>query len=193
MDTLDTLLAQMRRIGDEPADAAVAAARSDPVAAAALHRLARGEPLPPDVPAPVAALARQVDALPGWVDPGRLDRGSAAHLAVGPLWTQIVLGPGSLVDTYRAPGIAHALVRTGRLVDTARRRIEETGHWLASVVLPGGLAPGAPGRLATVQVRLLHARMRRGSSTRAGTSTATACPSTRPTSPGPCSTSPSCR
>jgi hypothetical protein len=71
-----------------------------------------------------------------------------------------VLGPSSLFDTYRAPGLACVLSSTGRLVTRAPRRIEETGTWLGSAVQPGALRVGAPGYVATAQVRLFHARMR---------------------------------
>jgi len=157
---MDMLTARWRMLGDPVADAAVAAARMDSMTGAALHRLARGEPLPPHPSRPIAEFAAQVTAPPRWADPDRLLRGSTAYLSFGPTWIQLILGAGSLVDTYRAPGIAHALTRSGRLLTMARRRIEETGHWISSAVLPGALAPGQPGRVATVQVRLLHARMR---------------------------------
>jgi hypothetical protein len=42
----------------------------------------------------------------------------------------------------------------------APRRLAETGMWAAQATMPGGLLRGAPGYQATVQVRLLHARMR---------------------------------
>jgi hypothetical protein len=158
MDTTST--ARWRHLGDAAADAAAAAAGTYPAAASALRGLARGEPLPSGTPAAVSAFAAEVGELPRWTDPERMNRGSAAYLAFGPTWIQLVLGAGSLVDTYRAPAIAHALARSGRLLTMARRRIEETGHWISSAVLPDALGPGRPGRLATVQVRLLHARMR---------------------------------
>src|SRR5688500_18065303 len=124
MDTTST--ARWRHLGDPAADAAVAAAGTDPVAASALRGLARGEPLLPGTPAAVSAFAVDVGVLPRWADPARMNRGSAAYLAFGPTWIQLILGAGSLVDTYRA----HALVRSGRLLTMARQRIEETGHWI---------------------------------------------------------------
>src|SRR5260370_26343827 len=42
----------------------------------------------------------------------------------------------------------------------APRRLAETGMWAGQATMPGGLLRGAPGYQATVQVRLLHARMR---------------------------------
>jgi hypothetical protein len=53
------------------------------------------------------------------------------------------------------------LATTGRLVDGADRRIRETGKWVATAMLPGALRVGQPGYEATLQVRMLHANMRR--------------------------------
>jgi hypothetical protein len=39
-------------------------------------------------------------------------------------------------------------------------RLAETGMWAGQATMPGGLLRGAPGYQATVQVRLLHARIR---------------------------------
>ena len=89
-------------------------------------------------------------------------QGSRAYLGIGTTWMQLLLGPGSLVNTYRSPSIAAVLTATGRLDSaTAGRRIQETGLWLGSAVLPDALMAGAPGYVATAQVRLLHAGVRR--------------------------------
>jgi hypothetical protein len=52
------------------------------------------------------------------------------------------------------------LTQTGRLTTVAPRRLAETGMWAGQATMPGGLLRGAPGYQATVQVRLLHARIR---------------------------------
>src|SRR5260370_2386206 len=51
-------------------------------------------------------------------------------------------------------------MQTGRLTTMAPGRLAETGMWAGQATVPGGLLRGAPGYQATVQVRLLHARMR---------------------------------
>src|SRR5207245_10156667 len=73
----------------------------------------------------------------------------------------ISLSAGALIRVYESPSIAAVLATTGRLVDGADRRIRETGKWVATAMLPGSLRVGQPGYQATVQVRLLHANMRR--------------------------------
>ncbi len=150
-------LAVLRRTGDPLADAVVADRIPRPLLEDALrHRPTTG------LPASLAALRTQLDELPDWAEPDRLVRGSQAYLGIGSTWIQLLLGPGSLINTYRSPAIAAVLTATGRLDSAAAgRRISETGLWLGSAVRPEGLSAGTPGYLATAQVRLLHAGVRR--------------------------------
>jgi hypothetical protein len=73
----------------------------------------------------------------------------------------VSLSAGALIRVYESPSIAAVLASTGRLVDGADRRICETGKWVATAMLPGSLRAGQPGYVATLQVRMLHAHMRR--------------------------------
>jgi hypothetical protein len=66
----------------------------------------------------------------------------------------------ALVKVYASTSIARVLNTTGRLVEGAERRVQETGLWLASAMEPGGLKVGNAGYIGTVQVRMLHAMMR---------------------------------
>ena len=110
----------------------------------------------------LVALRDQLEVRPSGLQTERMARGSRAYLGIGTTWMQLLLGPGSLVNTYRSPSIAAVLTATGRLDSaTAGRRIQETGLWLGSAVLPDALMAGAPGYVATAQVRLLHAGVRR--------------------------------
>ncbi|MEU6371532.1 oxygenase MpaB family protein [Streptomyces sp. NPDC046909] len=113
-----------------------------------------------DAPPAIAALLREVQAVPEWVDTEKLAEGETAYLSVEVQWTQIALALGSLLPEYSAPRIAGVLAGTGRLVTITQRRLQETGKWLNSVALPGGMLLGGPGYLDTVQVRLMHARVR---------------------------------
>lgn len=151
------VLATMMRTGDPLADAVVADRVPRQVIDDVLHRRRPSGP----VPASLEALRAQLESVPDWVEPDRLRRGSQAYLGIGATWMQLLLGPGSLVNTYRSPGIAVVLTASGRL-DTAAaaRRISETGAWLGSAVQPDHLRVGAPGYVATAQVRLLHAHIR---------------------------------
>jgi hypothetical protein len=153
-----TLLAELRRLGDSAVDDVIASATPGSPEAYALGMLASGRE--PAGDGPVAALHQTLFSTPAWADPERMRRGSRAYLAAGSLWVQLILGAGSLVNTYRSPSIAEVLGATGRLTAAADRRVQETGHWLLQAVLPDAILPGRPGHLATLQVRLLHARIR---------------------------------
>jgi hypothetical protein len=105
-------------------------------------------------------LLQQLETMPAWVDPDMLGRGEVAALSVSPLWYELCAIGSALVHTYASPAIARLLTQTGRLTSAAPRRLAETGMWARQATTPGGLLRGAPGYQATVQVRLLHARIR---------------------------------
>src|SRR3984893_3612295 len=111
-------------------------------------------------PPAIAALLQQLETMPAWVDPDMLGRGEVAALSVSPLWYELSAIASALVHTYASPAIARLLTQTGRLTTMAARRLAETGMWAGQATMPGGLLRGAPGYQATVQVRLLHARIR---------------------------------
>ncbi|MET8471225.1 oxygenase MpaB family protein [Streptomyces sp. NPDC006422] len=114
-----------------------------------------------DPPDAVAALLAQTEATPHYVDDELLDQASLPHFN-SPLPVSIIsLAAGALIRTYESPSIAQVLTMTGRLIDGVPRRLEETGRWVNTVMVPGSLRPGQPGYVATLQVRLMHAYMRR--------------------------------
>lgn len=160
-DRVDFLL-RMVRVGDPLADAVIAEfdELGRPARAALQHGLAQGRASVPDAPQAVDALLAQAETVPEWVSPELLDQGDRTSLAVPAHWSRLAFAAGSLAHTYSSPSMARLLVGTGRLTSTAPRRLAETGLWNASAVLPGGLRRGAPGYVQTVQVRLLHARVR---------------------------------
>lgn len=160
-DRVDLLL-RMLQTGDPLADAVIVEfdELGRPARAALQRGLVEGRASVPDAPPAVDALLAHTETVPGWVSPDLLDEGDRTALAVPPHWRGLAFAGGSLAHTYRSPAIARLLVGTGRLTSTAPRRLAETGLWNASVVLPGGLRQGAPGYVQTVQVRLLHARVR---------------------------------
>jgi hypothetical protein len=114
-----------------------------------------------DPPDSVVAFLTETERLPDFVDDDLLDHGSAPFYTVPPAVHLISLSAGALIRVYESPSIAAVLTATGRLVDGADRRIRETGKWVATAMLPGSLRVGQPGYVATLQVRLLHANMRR--------------------------------
>ncbi len=157
VDLDERALAALAHVGDPLADAVV----DDGVLPRTIIASLRGRHPSGFVEGPVAELHAQLTTVPDWVDDERLHRGSLAYLGIGATWMQLLLGPGSLVNTYRSPAIAAVLATGGRLnTAAAARRISETGAWLGSAVQPGHLGIGAPGHVATVQVRLLHAHVR---------------------------------
>lgn len=111
-------------------------------------------------PRALRAFLEEAERVPSWIESGTLERASAAYLAAGDLWINLALGPGSLVHTYSAASIARVLIGTGDLTRIAERRLLETASWLASCVLPGGMRHGNRGYVRTLQVRLMHARVR---------------------------------
>lgn len=111
-------------------------------------------------PPAITALLEQLETLPAWVDPGMLARGEVASLSIPGLWFELSAITSALVHTYSSPAIARLLTQTGRLTTMAPRRLAETSMWAGQATMPGGLLRGAPGYQSTVQVRLLHARIR---------------------------------
>jgi hypothetical protein len=114
-----------------------------------------------DPPDSVVAFLTDTERLPDYAASDLLDHGSAPFFTMPPAVHLISLSAGALIRVYESPSIAAVLTTTGRLVDGADRRIRETGKWVATAMLPGALRVGQPGYEATLQVRMLHANMRR--------------------------------
>ncbi|MFF7549642.1 oxygenase MpaB family protein [Streptomyces canus] len=162
-DEREALIERSLHVGDPLADAVIAEMDALGASARGLFNegLEKGLSSLQDVPPAIAALLREVQTVPDWVDAGKLAKGETGYLSVEVQWTQIALALGSLLPEYSTPRIAGVLVGTRRLVDITQRRLQETGKWLNSVALPGGMLLGGPGYLDTVQVRLMHARVRK--------------------------------
>jgi hypothetical protein len=62
---------------------------------------------------------------------------------------------------YTSPAGNKPLVFSGRLADKASRRLQETALFVRATIAPGGMRPHAPGWRSTLQVRLIHAQVRR--------------------------------
>ncbi len=111
-------------------------------------------------PASLRALFADVDAVPGWVDWARADRGGNVVMRAGPA-AGIVLGLKSLLSGYASPAGNKPLVMSGRLQEQAPRRLAETSRFVQAVSRPGGMRRFADGFAITVKVRLMHAQVRR--------------------------------
>ncbi|MGZ3421896.1 MAG: oxygenase MpaB family protein [Polyangiales bacterium] len=113
-----------------------------------------------DPPESFRALFAELDEVPVWVDDTTLDRGGALLMRAG-IVGGITLGAKSLVHGYASPGGNKPLVFSGRLVDHASRRLNETSRFVQAVCRPGGMRRFADGFAITVKVRLMHAQVRR--------------------------------
>jgi hypothetical protein len=156
-ERLSPLLAQ----GDSLADAAVEALASlSPTARESLLGRLLSLETPKRAPRDVRRFRDALLEVPFWADEARCARGGAVLLRTG-IFGGLVLAFRSLLLGYCSPAGNKPLVFSGRLRESASRRISETGRFVQSVTLPGGLAPGAPGFVATARVRLMHAQVRR--------------------------------
>lgn len=158
------LMIELSRKGDELADAVVADLADAPGRDRDMlaDGIANGLGSLNSPREPLRNLFAQTESLPAGVDETSTARGSEAYLSIGPLWLTIALGPGSIAHTYSAPTIASVLMNTKNLASRTGRRLAETGTWNHQVARPGGQKPGAPGYVHSVQVRMLHARVRAG-------------------------------
>lgn len=114
----------------------------------------------PDAPEALRRFFAEVEALPAWTSPERLDEGARACGLSG-LTGMRVLRDLGLLAGYQASGINRTLVLTGALEKGPQRRIAETTKWWIDCTRPGGMARGAPGYRSTLHVRLVHALVRR--------------------------------
>lgn len=110
--------------------------------------------------APARALVEEAARVPAWVDWDACDRGGALLMRAGPLGGA-VLGSRSLVLGYASPGGNKPLVMSGRLVEQASKRLNETARFVQAVCRPGGMRPFAEGWRIALKVRLIHAQVRR--------------------------------
>lgn len=150
-------------LGDPLADQAMAEFREAPssVQALLLCGMQRGVAAIAQAPASFQAFLQDAEDALSEQSPALLVQAADTYLLITPIWGSIALGPGSLVHTYADEAIAAVLMRTGTLSgDTAARRLLETSLWNLRTIRPGGLVVGGPGYIQTLQVRLLHARVR---------------------------------
>lgn len=114
----------------------------------------------PDAPDSLRALFEQLDTVPAWVDWKRLRRGALVYQRTG-LAGALVLSALSLMNGYHSAAAIQPLVFTGQLDKMARRRLAETGRFIADTIAIDGLKRHARGFASTVKVRMVHAAVRR--------------------------------
>ena len=108
----------------------------------------------------IVAFFTPLEQVPPWVDWALIDRAGALLLRTG-YFGGLVLGLYSLPYGYASPGGNKPLAFSGRLTETAPRRLIETARFVHAVCLPGSLRRGAEAFKITVKVRLMHAQVRR--------------------------------
>lgn len=126
---------------------------------AALSTGAAGEAVP-SAPPSLRELVAGARVVPPWVDWTRIETAGAVFRRAG-LLGGATLGLRSLVFGYAAPAGNKPLAFSGRLTEKADRRLAETGRFVTAVCAPHGVVPGAPGWQISLQVRLMHAQVRR--------------------------------
>lgn len=143
--------------------------RADPLADAAVA--GRRRHAPRELLAEVEAAAHAHDPaaqeyldatrrLPAWLDLGQLERGRRVTLAFGAAHV-LTLALVGLAGGYRFESPTEILVRTGRLRVDVRARFFETGQMTHNVTARGAVLPGGVGHRTILEVRLLHAMVRR--------------------------------
>lgn len=122
--------------------------------------LARGIAAVPHAPEALRRLFAEVDEVPEWVDWDRLRLGAITYQRTG-MAGSLILSAFSLMNGYHSHAATKALVFTGQLDRMARRRLAETGRFIADTIQVDGLRRNAPGFASTIKVRLVHAQVRR--------------------------------
>jgi len=159
---VDTYLRYLTRT-DPPADAVVAAFAALPPGTG--HRMLQtaldeGIDHVPDAPPTLVSFFRQLDDVPLWVDWGQLDRGGAVLLRAGLIGALVITLYG-LPHSYASPAGNKPLVFSGRLTEKAGRRLGETARFVVTTCLPGALRRHGDGFKMAVEVRIMHAQVRR--------------------------------
>ena len=122
--------------------------------------LARGVGSIAGAPPSLVRLFADLETDPPWVDRALVDRGARVFRRFGPAVFRFA---GAItLQAYSESSVAKPLVLTGAYAgaSTRKRFLETVAFWLA-VSDPGGLAPGAPGRIAALRVRVMHVFVRK--------------------------------
>lgn len=97
--------------------------------------------------------------VPAWVDWQQVEHGRRVCLAFSAARSTGLLA--SLMEGYSLSRAAHVLVATGRLNQDVARRLQETGQMSHNMNAPDGMRPGGVAHRHILEVRLLHAMVRR--------------------------------
>lgn len=160
----DERLDTARQQGDPEADEAIAVLLARPDALALVRQLMGTRFVTAEAaPQPLRSLFQQLQRLPDWLDPKRVEAGERLCLEFG-FASSTILACASLPECYSSGSVAKALGFTRFLADKTPRRVLETSQFVMDVMRPGGIvdehsAPGV-GVTSAIKVRLIHATIR---------------------------------
>ena len=159
VELLGRALLQSDELADAWLDAALALGREQ--SGRMLEQAARnGVASVPDAPAALVALLSPLEMVPLWVDLDKLRLGGTTYRRTG-IFGHFVLADFGLMGGYRSAAVAKTLMMTGKLRYGATERLIHTGRFVTAATEPGDILPGRPGYVSTLQVRMVHAYVRR--------------------------------
>lgn len=125
-----------------------------------LHAVKHGIEAVPQASPAMRAFFASVERAPAWLDRAAMERGAAVFCRAGV--DMVYVGRDvALIGGYQASAFNKTLILTGALQKGPTRRFAETLRWALDCTGPGGLAARGPGYASTLQVRLIHALVRR--------------------------------
>ena len=98
--------------------------------------------------------------IPPWINWDAIEHARHVNLAFANV-RAIALLVSSLVEGYSLSKAAHVLISTGRLHQDVLKRVYETSQMTHNISVPDGIRPGQPGHRTMMEVRLLHAMVRK--------------------------------
>lgn len=101
-----------------------------------------------------------VNQVPDWVDWDLVEQARQVSLAFANVRGMALL-TSSLIEGYMGSKAVHVLVATGRLYQDVTKRIYETAQMTHNMHQKDGMRPGGAGHRIILEVRLLHAMVRK--------------------------------
>ncbi len=122
--------------------------------------LTRGIDAVPHAPVALRRLFDSLETPPHWARFARMELGARTYQRIG-MAQMLILSAWSLMNGYHCAPAIKPLAFTGQLEKKAPRRLAETSRFVTETTQCGGMRRYASGFAMTVQVRLMHATVRR--------------------------------